>query len=318
LFFLIVVHKFNEQIAYNVFLPNHLTAYPSKNLQPTAFFPTDFLPTDLFFTFAQYQFISMSIFKNIHTAERATEQAVSDNPVFMRQLFAYEQAAKEINGTVLEIGSGEGYGIKLLAPHSSRYIAIDKFKPVNSDNFKSVEFIQMEVPWLNGLEDQLFDVVICFQLIEHIQDDKTLLKEIYRVLKPGGKLLLTTPNKTMSLTRNPYHMREYTTEEFRKLISFYFQPDKIYFGGVYGDEQIMQYQEKNKASIAKWKKWDIFNLEENLPGKWFQVPYDILNRMNRNKLKGQHDELVSKITTANYYLKEMDGTQLDFYCRAVK
>ncbi len=260
----------------------------------------------------------MSIFKNIHTAERATEQAVSDNPVFMRQLFAYEQAAKEINGTVLEIGSGEGYGIKLLAPHSSRYIAIDKFKPVNTDNFKSVEFIQMEVPWLNGLEDQFFDVVICFQLIEHIQDDKTLLKEIYRVLKPGGKLLLTTPNKTMSLTRNPYHMREYTTEEFRKLISFYFQPDKIYFGGVYGDEQIMQYQEKNKASIAKWKKWDIFNLEENLPGKWFQVPYDILNRMNRNKLKGQHDELVSKISTANYYLKEMDGTQLDFYCRAVK
>jgi ubiquinone/menaquinone biosynthesis C-methylase UbiE len=260
----------------------------------------------------------MNILKNIHTAERATEKAVSDNPVFMRQLFAYEQAAKEIHGTVLEIGCGEGYGIKLLAPHSNRYIAIDKYLPANPENFKSVEFIQMEVPLLNGLEDNSFDVVICFQLIEHKQDDKTLLREIYRVLKPGGKLLLTTPNKTMSLTRNPYHMREYTTDEFRKLISSYFQIEKIYFGGVYGDDEIMNYQEKNKSAIAKWKKWDIFNLEYNLPGKWFQVPYDILNRMNRNRLKDQHDGLVSNITTSNYYLKEMDNTQLDFYCRAMK
>ncbi len=260
----------------------------------------------------------MSIFTNIHTAERATEKAISDNPVFMRQLFAYQQAAKEIHGSVLEIGCGEGYGIKLLAPHASRYIAIDKYLPANPDNFKSTEFIQMEVPWLKGLENNFFDVVICFQLIEHIKDDKTLLKEIYRVLKPGGKLLLTTPNKSMSLTRNPYHMREYTTEEFRNLISQYFSKDKIYFGGVYGDEQIMQYQERNKAGIAKWKKWDIFNLEQNLPGKWFQVPYDILNRMNRNRLKDEHDDLVSNITTANYYLKEMDGNQLDYYCRAEK
>jgi 2-polyprenyl-3-methyl-5-hydroxy-6-metoxy-1,4-benzoquinol methylase len=260
----------------------------------------------------------MSILKNIHTAERATAHAASDNPVFMRQLFAYEQAAKEIQGTVLEIGCGEGYGIKLIAPHSDRYIAIDKFKPLNPDNFKRVEFIQMEVPRLTGLQDNFFDVVICFQLIEHIKDDKTLLKEIHRVLKPGGKLLLTTPNKTMSLTRNPYHMREYTTSEFRNLISQYFDPAKIYFGGVFGDDQILKYHEKNKAGIAKWRKLDIFNLEENLPGKWFQVPYDILNRINRNRLKDQHDNLVANITTSNYFLKEMDGNQLDFYCRAVK
>lgn len=260
----------------------------------------------------------MSLLKNIHTAERATAFADADKPVFMRQLYAYELAASEMHGTVLEIGCGEGYGIKLLAPKADKYIAIDKFKPTHEENFNQVEFIQMEVPWLNELKDNFFDVVICFQLIEHIKDDKILLKEIYRVLKPGGFLLLTTPNKTMSLTRNPYHMREYTTTEFRNLLSSYFEADKIYFGGVYGDDQILKYHEKNKLGIAKWRKWDVFNLEQNLPGKWFQFPYDLLNRINRNRLKNKHDDLVSNITTSNYYLKGMDGSQLDFYCRAIK
>lgn len=260
----------------------------------------------------------MGLLEHIYTAERANEHAVSDKPVFMRQLFAYEQAAKEISGEVLEIGCGEGYGIKLLAPHAKKYIAIDKHIPSNQENFKNIEFIQLEVPALNGLQTNRFDVVICFQLIEHIQDDKTLLSEIFRVLKPGGKLLLTTPNKVMSLTRNPYHMREYQSEEFRKLIGSYFEISKIDFNGVYGDQLINTYLEKNKAGIKKWRKWDIFNLEQNLPAKWFQIPYDILNRINRNRLKNNNDELISNITTANYYLKPMDGHQLDFYCRAIK
>ncbi len=260
----------------------------------------------------------MDLLHKLYTAERADENAVSDQPVYMRQLFAYEQAAKEVSGTVLEIGCGEGYGIKHLAPHANRYVAIDKHIPVNQQNFKNVEFIQMEVPWLTGLETDQFDTVICFQLIEHIQDDRSLLSEIYRVLKPGGKLLLTTPNKEMSLSRNPYHMREYKTSEFRTLIGSYFDPSKVYFGGVYGDEKVMTYHEKNRASVEKFRKWDILGLEKKLPASWFKLPYDLLNRMNRKGLKSQNDALVLSIHTSNYFIKEMDGKQLDFYCRAVK
>ena len=65
----------------------------------------------------------MALLDSLYTAERANEHAVSDRPVFMRQLFAYERAVSEIKGFVLEIGCGEGYGIKLLAPHASKYLA---------------------------------------------------------------------------------------------------------------------------------------------------------------------------------------------------
>lgn len=260
----------------------------------------------------------MGILSKLYTAERANEYSDSDNPVFMRQLFAYETAAKEVYGSILEIGCGEGYGIKLLAPKAERYIAIDRHIPENQKNFEHIDFRQIEVPFLTGLDENQFDVVICFQLIEHIQDDRTLLQEIFRVLNPGGRLLLTTPNKTMSLSRNPYHVREYETYEFRSLISNYFNPEKVFFGGVYGDDVFMEYHKQNKASVERFRKWDVFKLEHRLPASWFQLPYDILNRINRKKLKSGNDSLVTTISTSNFSIKEMDGSQLDYYCRAIK
>ena len=71
----------------------------------------------------------------------------------------------------------------------------------------------MEVPPIKGIEDSTIDFVVTFQVIEHIEDDELFLSEIYRVLKPGGKMILTTPNAKMSLTRNPWHIREYTTDQ---------------------------------------------------------------------------------------------------------
>jgi len=260
----------------------------------------------------------MGILDKIYTAERANERAVSDTPVFMRQLFAYVQAAKEVSGAVLEIGCGEGYGIKWLAPKAQRYVAIDKHIPLNQENFGKVEFLQREVPLLRDMAEDQFDVVICFQLIEHIRDDRTLLSEIRRVLAPGGKLLLTTPNRSQSLSRNPYHMREYDTPEFRSLILDYFDASKVYFGGVYGDERVMEYHEKNRRSVEKYRRFDLLGLERRLPASLLQIPYDLLNRLNRIGLKKANGELVTQITTENYFLREMDGHQLDFYCRAAK
>lgn len=62
------------------------------------------------------------------TAERVSRDA-SDNFVFQRSLLAYREAAKRISGQVLEIGTGAGYGIEVVAPHADRFVTLDKHVP---------------------------------------------------------------------------------------------------------------------------------------------------------------------------------------------
>ena len=143
----------------------------------------------------------------VQTAERVSREA-SDNFVFQRSLLAYHAAAERIGGDVLEIGTGSGYGIEAVAPKAARFVTVDKhLPPVDFGRFPGVVFRQTAVPPL-PFADGEFDCVISFQVIEHIKQDAEFVREIYRVLRPGGRFIVTTPNAPMSLTRNPWHVRD--------------------------------------------------------------------------------------------------------------
>lgn len=256
----------------------------------------------------------------LQTAERVSQKDGSDNYVYQRSLLAYLEAAKMISGKVLEIGTGSGYGVEIIAPHTTEYVTIDKYETdvVHSDAFKkhNVRFIQLNIPPLTDIPSDHFDFVITFQVIEHIPKDHIFLKEIARVLKPGGKLIVTTPNKKMSITRNPWHVREYTVNELKSLLQKYFA-DVIALG-VFGNESIMEYYQKNKQSVERITRFDIFNLQYRLPRRLLQIPYDILNRMNRKKLLKQNENLTTGITHKDYFIKDADDTCFDLFYIAQK
>ena len=229
----------------------------------------------------------------IQTAERSSHLDPSENVIFQRHLIAYIEASKLISGTVLEIGSGEGYGISELSKKAQKYIAIDKYDtPINEELKKNnnIEFLEMSVPPLDFPENSV-DFIVTFQVIEHIQNDKEFIKEIYRVLKPGGNLILTTPNRLMSLSRNPWHVREYSPEEMREILNNSFK--NINIKGIFGNEKVMKYYNENKKSVDKIRRFDLFKLEKNLPRWMLQIPYDILNRFNRHKLQDTSKALIS-------------------------
>ena len=120
----------------------------------------------------------------------------------------------------------------------------------------------------------------------------------------------------MSLTRNPWHVREYKVEELRTLMRRWFF--QVEMNGVYGNEKVMRYYERNKASVKAITRFDIFNLQYRLPRRWLQVPYDFMNRLNRRRLLNQNTKLVSDMKVEDYNIRPADDTCFDLLVIATK
>ncbi|HRW98502.1 MAG TPA: class I SAM-dependent methyltransferase [Cyclobacteriaceae bacterium] len=255
----------------------------------------------------------------VYTTEITSDQLPSDNPLHQRLLKAYVAVQDLVKGDLLEVGCGEGRGIDLVINKVKSYTAIDKIEGIIQElrkKYPSGKFLSANIPPFQGLEDNSFDTVISFQVIEHIKDDKFFLKEINRVLKPGGTAYLTTPNRIMSLSRNPWHIREYTAEELLKLARECFNTAEM--KGIGGDDLVMKYYERNKKSVERIARMDIFDLQHRLPASLLRIPYEILNRWNRNKLQGADDELVAAIRHENYPVTDEGASALDLFLIAQK
>ncbi len=249
------------------------------------------------------------------TAERVSRDA-SDNFVFQRSLLAYAEAAGRIGGDVLEIGTGSGYGIAIAAPRAKRFVTLDKEMPeLDYELPDNVEFLQTTVPPL-PFASCSFDCVISFQVIEHIRHDVELVREMHRVLRPGGRLILTTPNAPRSLTRNPWHVREYCAEELENLLASCFT--RIETMGIAGNERVAAYYERNRAAVERLTRWDIFDLQHRLPRQLLQLPYDWLNRRNRRRLLAEEPDATTSIRMEDYRLGPFTEECYDLFVVAEK
>jgi 2-polyprenyl-3-methyl-5-hydroxy-6-metoxy-1,4-benzoquinol methylase len=255
----------------------------------------------------------------IYTTEITSEQITSDNPIHQRLFKAYVVAKDYIQGDVLEVGCGEGRGIDLLLEHARTFTAVDKIKPVIDDlqkKYPAGKFMSMNIPPLGGLADNSYDIVVSFQVIEHIQNDGLFLKEIHRVLKPGGTALITTPNRMMSLSRNPWHIREYLAPELQALAKKIFS--EVEMNGITGNSKVMAYYDQNKKSVENLMRWDFLNLQNRLPASILRIPYEIMNRWNRNKLQSTDNQLVKDISHEDYVVVDNATQALDLLLIAKK
>jgi SAM-dependent methyltransferase len=143
------------------------------------------------------------------------------------------------NLKIIDIGSGTGKTIKLFKTPSNKVWGLDISDRRNDTYSDSYEFIcgnALNIPF----KDSFFDLVVSFDVIEHIEDDVKFMKEIIRVLKKDGKIVIGTPNRlrisnriqklsgreikfprcygTNSNLGDIVHLREYTIDELKELI----------------------------------------------------------------------------------------------------
>ncbi|MEU0539311.1 class I SAM-dependent methyltransferase [Nocardia sp. NPDC005978] len=159
------------------------------------------------------------------TGERTVPGIAEENYWFRRHEIAYVRLLERCEGKiVLEAGSGEGYGANMIAGVAERVIGLDYDDSAVAHvraKYPAVEMIQGNLADL-PLDDASVDIVVNFQVIEHLWDQSQFIRECLRVLKPGGKLLISTPNRiTFSPGRdtplNPFHTRELNAAELTEL-----------------------------------------------------------------------------------------------------
>src|SRR4029453_7290007 len=76
----------------------------------------------------------------------------------------------------------------------------------------NLEYRAQNLERLDEVQD-VFDLVVSFQVIEHVPDPVGFLRGLAGRVAPGGELIVTTPNRLMSVSENPYHLREWTAPE---------------------------------------------------------------------------------------------------------
>ena len=156
----------------------------------------------------------------------------------VRVFNAYHQAhyewvlkiAGDLTGKkVLDIGCGDGVLVYLLAKagavvtgvdneeHGLRF-AEENLKARNEKGDLSYAFVNTSAYTL-PFEANSFDLVVSSEVIEHVQEPERMVREATRVLKVGGKLILTTPYRVTEKPQDPNHVKEYFPSELEALLS---------------------------------------------------------------------------------------------------
>jgi ubiquinone/menaquinone biosynthesis C-methylase UbiE len=163
-----------------------------------------------------------------HTGERFEPSFSHGRIVEAEHLARYAWASRFAPGRrVLDAACGMAYGTAMLArAGASQAVGIDVdeglIEEVRRVAPPNVSFDVGDVRQLPYADDE-FDLIVCFETIEHVPDPERVLDELKRVLKPGGMLALSTPNRDVYAPGNPFHLRELTSNELESELTSRFR-----------------------------------------------------------------------------------------------
>lgn len=159
------------------------------------------------------------------TGERLT--TLAGGPVEVEHLHRYFLARALCAGLdVLDIASGEGYGSALLAQTAASVVGVE-IDPASVAHAQA-NYSASNLRYLAGdarripLPSASIDAAVSFETIEHFAEQAEFLAEIRRVLRPGGRFIVSSPERGAysppGKTPNPFHAKELSRDEFVTLL----------------------------------------------------------------------------------------------------
>jgi len=208
------------------------------------------------------------------TPERALSRTYLHRD-YLSHSIRYSYALKLIKRgmSIADIGCGRNYILKAVYSNKLKpeiFLAVDARRgPVEfARNFKTnfpVKGIVMDIRKVSypTSYDNVFDVVTCFEVVEHFEAKYLphVLSEIYRILKPGGVLLLSTPNFNGKAASN--HIHEYISDELNSYLIEYFTVERKH--GTYASQRdiepvLTRSEREVYTKLKNWFNTDILSL----------------------------------------------------------
>jgi SAM-dependent methyltransferase len=177
-------------------------------------------------------------------------------------------AGERIKGRILENGCGVGMYVERLSPFGGKIIGLEyDFERASEAHADSHHVVNAAGEFL-PLPSSMFDLVLSHEVIEHVQDDRLAVREMIRVLRSGGRVVLFCPNR-----------------------GYPFETHGVYWGGKYhfGNKLFVNYlprslRGKLAPHVRVYSQKDLQKLFEGLPVKFIE----------RTIIFGAYDNIIAR------------------------
>ena len=209
-----------------------------------------------------------------------------DTNIHKEHVSRYEFACDYVKDKkILDIACGVGYGSKMFLEHNAKSVigcdlsneSLDYAKEHFSG--KNIEFYKKDIRSLD-FPDETFDCIVSFETLEHVKEQEIVLRELNRVLKKGGMLIISTPNKDVRSSdeenTNAFHEKELSVNEFKDLISTNFPKFELYSQRL--TQNISSLKKLMRKLILKGIKYDSMKIHTKIfPQKFYGMVYETID-----------------------------------------
>lgn len=205
-----------------------------------------------------------------------------------RHLAAYRWAATKAAGLrVLDAGCGEGFGTQTLADVAAHVTGVDYSASAIDEcrrlwNRPNLSFERVDLAHDSG-DGRSWDLVLNFQVVEHIADPLPFLQGLRARVADGGRLVLTTPNRLRTVSENPFHVREYTAGELHALLSRVF--GSVTIRGMHGNAKVEEFEAGRARAVQRILRLDPLGIRNLLPRPVIDFAFARLARVVRRQAR---------------------------------